>query len=64
MHGRYRAVIRAGRRGASRPRRPRPLEDPTGQGIEAVRPVRDDIRGRVLTLVDELGVAPVPDATA
>lgn len=40
------------------------LADPAGQGIEAVRPIRDEIRGRVLTLLDELGVAPVPDATA
>ena len=27
---------------------------PVGQGIEAVRPIRDDIRGRVETLIDEL----------
>ena len=32
------------------------LEDPAGQGVEAVRPIRDDIRQRVLTLLDELGV--------
>lgn len=30
------------------------LDDPAGQGIEAVRPIRDDIRARVGTLVDEL----------
>ena len=30
------------------------LDDPAGQGIEAVRPIRDDIRGRVETLIDEL----------
>lgn len=30
------------------------LEDPAGQGIEAVRPIRDDIRGRVQMLLDEL----------
>ena len=35
------------------------LEDPAGQGIESVRPIRDEIRARVLTLLDELGVAPV-----
>ena len=35
------------------------LEDPAGQGIDAVRPIRDQIRTRVLTLLDELGVAPV-----
>ena len=29
------------------------------QGIEAVRPIRDEIRARVLALLDELGVAPV-----
>ncbi len=35
------------------------LDDPAGQGIEAVRPIRDEIRARVLALLDELGVAPV-----
>lgn len=30
------------------------LEDPAGQGIEAVRPIRDDIRARVETLISEL----------
>ena len=35
------------------------LEDPAGQGIESVRPIRDEIRGRILTLLDELGVSPV-----
>jgi protein-tyrosine-phosphatase len=34
------------------------LDDPAGQGIEAVRPIRDEIRARVLGLLDELGVAP------
>ena len=34
------------------------LEDPAGQGIEAVRLIRDDIRGRVVTLLGELGIAP------
>ncbi|AEE47753.1 arsenate reductase ArsC [Cellulomonas fimi] len=32
------------------------LEDPAGQGIDAVRPIRDEIRTRVLGLLDELGV--------
>jgi len=32
------------------------LEDPAGQGIEAVRPIRDDIERRVLDLLDSLGV--------
>lgn len=30
------------------------LDDPAGQGIEAVRPIRDDIRGRVEALIAEL----------
>ncbi|NCT92354.1 arsenate reductase ArsC [Cellulomonas sp. APG4] len=32
------------------------LEDPAGQGIDSVRPIRDEIRRRVLVLLDELGV--------
>lgn len=32
------------------------LDDPAGQGIEAVRRIRDDIRGRVVTLLEELGL--------
>jgi protein-tyrosine-phosphatase len=35
------------------------LEDPAGQGIDAVRPIRDEIRARVLALLAELGVEPV-----
>lgn len=35
------------------------LEDPAGQGIDSVRPIRDEIRGRILTLLEELGVEPV-----
>ena len=35
------------------------LDDPAGQGIESVRPIRDEIRARVLTLLGELGVEPV-----
>ncbi|WP_444665404.1 arsenate reductase ArsC [Cellulomonas sp. CW35] len=35
------------------------LDDPAGQGIEAVRPIRDEIRTRVLGLLDQLGVRPV-----
>ena len=34
------------------------LEDPAGQGVVAVRPIRDEIRQRVLALLDELGVEP------
>jgi protein-tyrosine-phosphatase len=30
------------------------LEDPAGQGIDAVRPIRDDIRARIEQLVSEL----------
>ena len=30
------------------------LDDPAGQGIEAVRRIRDDIRGRVVTLLADL----------
>jgi len=35
------------------------LDDPAGQGIDAVRPIRDEIRARVLVLLGELGVEPV-----
>ncbi|WP_125777100.1 arsenate reductase ArsC [Antribacter gilvus] len=35
------------------------LEDPAGQGIEAVRPIRDEIEKRVRVLLSELGVEPV-----
>jgi protein-tyrosine-phosphatase len=35
------------------------LDDPAGQGVEAVRPIRDEIRARVETLLRELGVGPV-----
>ena len=30
------------------------LDDPAGQGVEAVRPIRDSIRARVETLIAEL----------
>ena len=30
------------------------LEDPAGQGVEAVRPIRDEIRGRVEALLADL----------
>lgn len=39
------------------------LEDPAGQGVEAVRPIRDEIRDRILTLLDGLGVARLEQAT-
>ena len=35
------------------------LEDPAGHGIESVRPIRDEIRARVLALLTELGVEPL-----
>jgi arsenate reductase len=34
------------------------LEDPAGQGVEAVRPIRDEIERRVRELLDSLGVSP------
>ncbi len=34
------------------------LEDPSGQPIEVVRRIREDIRERVASLLDELGVKP------
>ena len=37
-----------------------PLTDPAGQGIETVRSVRDEIRGRVVDLLGSLGVEPAP----
>jgi protein-tyrosine-phosphatase len=36
------------------------LDDPAGQGIEAVRPIRDDIRTRVDGLLAELLRTGVP----
>ena len=38
------------------------LDDPAGQGVDAVRPIRDDIKRRVTGLLTELGVPvqPVP----
>ena len=33
------------------------LDDPAGQGIEAVRPIRDEIRGRIESLIAELAPA-------
>ena len=32
------------------------LDDPAGQGVEAVRPIRDEVRRRVEGLLGELGV--------
>lgn len=35
------------------------LDDPAGQGIDAVRPIRDSIRARIENLLSELGVEPI-----
>ena len=35
------------------------LDDPAGLGVDAVRPIRDDIRQHVLDLLVSLGVEPV-----
>jgi arsenate reductase (thioredoxin) len=32
------------------------LDDPAGQGIDAVRPIRDEIRSRVEALLESLGI--------
>ncbi len=32
------------------------LDDPAGLGVEAVRPIRDEIRGRVESLILDLGL--------
>jgi protein-tyrosine-phosphatase len=34
------------------------LDDPAGKPLEAVRPIRDDIEGRVRSLIAELGIEP------
>jgi protein-tyrosine-phosphatase len=34
------------------------LEDPAGQGVEAIRPIRDEIRQRVEALLESLGIIP------
>ena len=34
------------------------LEDPAGKGVDSVRPIRDDIKARILNLLEELGVEP------
>ena len=36
------------------------LEDPAGQGVDAVRPIRDEIRRRIEELVAELSPAATP----
>ncbi|MFD9291128.1 arsenate reductase ArsC [Streptomyces sp. NPDC060030] len=34
------------------------LEDPAGQGVAAVRPIRDEIERRIRVLLTELGIEP------
>ena len=34
------------------------LEDPAGKGVDSVRPIRDDIKARILELLEERGVEP------
>ncbi|WP_203136468.1 arsenate reductase ArsC [Microbacterium sp. JZ31] len=36
------------------------LDDPAGQGIDAVRVIRDDIRSRIETLIDQIAPAQIP----
>ena len=35
------------------------LEDPAGKGVESVRPIREEIKRRILELMDSLNVTPV-----
>jgi arsenate reductase (thioredoxin) len=35
------------------------LEDPAGQGVDSVRPIRDEIRGRIEALIAEIAPAHV-----
>ena len=35
------------------------LADPAGKGVDSVRPIRDEIKQRVLKLLDSLDVEPV-----
>ncbi|MFF2149622.1 arsenate reductase ArsC [Kitasatospora sp. NPDC058190] len=36
------------------------LDDPAGQGLEAVRPIRDEIESRIRHLLTDLGITPRP----
>ena len=40
------------------------LDDPAGLGLDAVRPIRDEIRGRVEDLLVSLGVTPSSASSA
>jgi len=35
------------------------FDDPAGKGVESVRPIRDEIKQRILGLLGELGVEPI-----
>jgi arsenate reductase (thioredoxin) len=39
------------------------LEDPAGKGVDSVRPIRDEIKGRIQQLISELLPAAHPDAS-
>ncbi|HKX66434.1 MAG TPA: arsenate reductase ArsC [Intrasporangium sp.] len=39
------------------------LDDPAGRGVESVRLIRDEIKRRVIELMDSLGVEPVRAST-
>lgn len=39
------------------------LEDPAGKGVDSVRPIRDEIKGRIEKLISELLPAAHPDAS-
>jgi protein-tyrosine-phosphatase len=41
-----------------------PLDDPAGRGVDAVRPIRDEIRRRVLELLRSLDVTPTDGVSA
>jgi arsenate reductase len=41
-----------------------PLADPAGQGVDAVRPIRDEIEQRIRGLMDELGIDPIDSEVA
>jgi protein-tyrosine-phosphatase len=40
------------------------LDDPAGQGLEAVRPIRDEIRVRIEGLLESLGITPASAPTS
>ncbi|MGN6241178.1 MAG: arsenate reductase ArsC [Cellulosimicrobium cellulans] len=40
------------------------LDDPAGQGLDAVRPIRDEVRRRVVALLDSLGLPAAGEQSA